>query len=763
MAPENIISTIAIVLYPLIIGVFLKRRGFHNPMAYLFIPYIILFWLRDLGYVALDLEWLLVPDSVAIRASFYILFVLAVLYLHLSRVFLGAEGKTWRWHLVGLAGLLGLVIVEVYAPRIPETHSIAGRWTITRQQIPVGVALLNWGVFMGGVVLLLLATRRRVHQPLHKNRMTYWFLTLTLSVLGTALLLIQRPQLASGLYLLHVLSTTGVILTHQLPDVRHAIRQFVGYLITTLVSIALYAGGFLAAQHILRTAPAYDLVAVSVGLGLVLAVLFNPLLQVVRRFVNSRVLGAKYDHSQTLREYSQQINNVVELEHLASTVVNFIQGALNAQYSALFVVHYEAPSKDEISEEDGEPVEGVYRLRGVLERGKEDEGAPTIELTPSSAVVDCLQRERACLTQYDVDLHPRFRGISTAERAWLERLDMDLYVPIHAQDKWVGLLTLGPKRSGDRYFEPDLLLLATLADQTAVALDNARLFDDLKVRNEEIRRLNEDLALANRELTRMGRAKSDFIDIASHELRTPLTQVKGYTDIMKEMVETDSLNPSVAENMVRGLKVASKRLEEIVDMMFDVAKIDTETLSLNLLRGPVAPIIEAAADKWRPALEEREQTLTINGLDRLPPILSDSRRLEQVFSHLIQNAIKFTPNGGRIRITGHMQAWTLPRDQKIEIIVSDTGIGIAPEELESIFDKFYRPSDVLLHSTDKTKFKGAGPGLGLTIVQGIVEAHGGRIWAESPGYDEETCPGGSFHVVLPVHPHQSFPERMWTA
>jgi signal transduction histidine kinase len=122
-------------------------------------------------------------------------------------------------------------------------------------------------------------------------------------------------------------------------------------------------------------------------------------------------------------------------------------------------------------------------------------------------------------------------------------------------------------------------------------------------------------------------------------------------------------------------------------------------------------------------------------------------------SHLIQNAIKYTPDEGQIRITGRLLGeGMLPQDQTIEIIVADTGIGIAPHDLERVFEKFYRAGDVMLHSTGKTKFRGAGPGLGLTIARGIVEAHGGRIWAESPGYDEETCPGSQFHVVLPVQP-----------
>ena len=88
--------------------------------------------------------------------------------------------------------------------------------------------------------------------------------------------------------------------------------------------------------------------------------------------------------------------------------------------------------------------------------------------------------------------------------------------------------------------------------------------------------------------------------------------------------------------------------------------------------------------------------------------------------------------------------------QVVEIVISDNGIGIAAENLETIFEKFHRVGSSLLHSTGKTKFMGAGPGLGLTIARGIIQAHGGRIWAESPGYDEETFPGSAFHVILPL-------------
>jgi signal transduction histidine kinase len=326
-------------------------------------------------------------------------------------------------------------------------------------------------------------------------------------------------------------------------------------------------------------------------------------------------------------------------------------------------------------------------------------------------------------------------------------------VPIYAKGEWIGLLALDCKISGDRYFEDDLTLLSTLANQTAVALENARLFEDLKSQNADNERLNEELRTANRELARLDEAKSNFIDIASHELRTPLTQVRGYNEIICEMIEDGSLDPKTGVQMIDGVRKGVERLEEIVDVMFDVSQIDTETLVLSPSQTPMAAIVRMAADTWAAALKERKQTLTMEGLEGLPPLTADGKRLKQVFSHLIQNAIKYTPDGGHIQITGRLLDEELPpEDQTIEIIVADTGIGIAREDLGRIFEKFYRTGDVLTHSTGKIKFKGAGPGLGLTIVQGIVEAHGGRIWAESPGYNEQMRPGSQFYIILPVQP-----------
>ena len=138
-------------------------------------------------------------------------------------------------------------------------------------------------------------------------------------------------------------------------------------------------------------------------------------------------------------------------------------------------------------------------------------------------------------------------------------------------------------------------------------------------------------------------------------------------------------------------------------------------------------------------------------MDQLPHIEADAGALYKVFYHLIGNAIKYTPDGGKVSISGRVL--TLdghPPDSWVEIVISDTGIGIDLELQELIFIKFYQAGEIALHSSGETKFKGGGAGLGLPIARGIIQAHQGRLWVVSPGHDEATCPGSHFHVVLPV-------------
>jgi signal transduction histidine kinase len=288
-----------------------------------------------------------------------------------------------------------------------------------------------------------------------------------------------------------------------------------------------------------------------------------------------------------------------------------------------------------------------------------------------------------------------------------------------------------------------------------VTLQNARLVSDLKARNAEITGLNDELTRTNRRLEKLDEAKTNFIQIASHELRTPLTQVRGYADIMGDVVQSGAPSPTQLAQISQGISRATVRLGDIITQMLDISQIDVESLTLD--RAPLAmrAVIRMALDGYREAVEQRRQTLTIQGIEELPPLQGDMPRLCQAFGNIIGNCIKYTPDGGRITINGRSfqeaGAGGAPTTY-VEITIADTGIGIDAEDRELIFEKFYRVDSPDLHSTGATKFKGAGPGLGLSISRGVIQAHGGRVWVESPGHDETTMPGSTFHVVLPATP-----------
>ncbi|MBK7318611.1 MAG: HAMP domain-containing protein [Anaerolineales bacterium] len=252
------------------------------------------------------------------------------------------------------------------------------------------------------------------------------------------------------------------------------------------------------------------------------------------------------------------------------------------------------------------------------------------------------------------------------------------------------------------------------------------------------------LERANQILKNIDKTKSNFIQISAHELRTPLTLIMGYS----QMLEQDARNDPELKSLAQGILDGSERMTSIVESMLDVSRIDSNALFLRKTGLRIDLIIKKVHKSFDKALVERNIQFIVNDLRDLPLIPADPDMLQKVFYHIIMNAIKFTPDGGSITVSGKMVDHKA--EPSVEISIRDTGIGINPDMHHVIFEKFNQTGDVLLHSSGKTKFKGGGPGLGLAIARGIVEAHGGHIWVESPGYDEQTNPGSTFYVSLPA-------------
>ncbi len=264
-----------------------------------------------------------------------------------------------------------------------------------------------------------------------------------------------------------------------------------------------------------------------------------------------------------------------------------------------------------------------------------------------------------------------------------------------------------------------------------------------------------EMARANRELARLEKAKTDFISIAAHELKTPLTLIQGYVNMLFDM----KITPEI-ESFVTGIQRGSLRMGQILENMLDLSAIDTNQVKLVLTPVNLQSLFSLIIEQQQQALRQREQAIETMGLSSLPWLEADQTRLHQAFTHLINNAIKYTPDGGKIKILGETLPATNSRPESVRIKIQDTGVGIAPEERDKIFERFHRTGNAKLHSTSQIKFMGAGPGLGLAIVKGMVEAHRGRVWADSPGFDVQNFPGSAFNVILPVNLNTAKPGKI---
>jgi signal transduction histidine kinase len=605
---------------------------------------------------------------------------------------------------------------------------------LTAPQLAQAVAGVGWLAALITTLAILTLDFRQHHPTQYLNRLRYWLIaTALLGVSGLTFFVSPMIFNLAGTLLMMIGSMLAsyIILSYHTPDLKLLIGRAMRYLSVTGVLFLIFLSSlvamiFITSYNILSPANAFFW---SIVLAVLLANFFPVLLDLLNR-ISTRIIFGKErrDQKMVIQHYSQRISSALDMQRLGDTAINLMIETLGVEQGIVFV--------------SDRGREGDMTMRPISSVGKDE--IQTQTLATDSPFVDYFRQGKKQLNQYDLDRLPEFRGMRPEERAWLQSLRMELYVPILRQLELVGLLAFGPRPHGASYYHEDLDLMITLADQIALAIDSARLFEQLAIINQEVGQLTTQLA-------GLDQTKSDFLSIASHELRTPLTHIHGYSRMLLDLTEEELQNPTYVKKMIEGVVKGSDRMKDMIDVMFNVTEVDVG--EINLFLGPVSleDVLGQATRNLLPAMDERRIAFDKSGFKDLPTIEADGTRLVQAFENLISNAIKYTPDGGMIKVEGR----PIVEDgigSAVEIIVSDTGIGIAPEHHQRIFEKFFRVDDLDHHSTSKTKFKGAGPGLGLTLVKGTAEAHGGRVWVESPGHDEEKYPGSKFHFVIPLHP-----------
>ncbi len=403
---------------------------------------------------------------------------------------------------------------------------------------------------------------------------------------------------------------------------------------------------------------------------------------------------------QALLEVSKRLHATVDVGQLFPLIVNKAIALTRADRGCLMVVR-----------------DGDFHIE--VARDREGGCLPQDQFRVSHTIVRSVIAHKQALTRPDA-----WDDEALADQTSVRDLSirMVLAAPLLIEGEVVGLIYVDSANPGEAMSEQRLQTLEALAGQSAVAFQQALLYGEIETLYQKTKILD--------------RAKLDFIQIASHELRTPLALIQGYAAILPEMEEVTDETRKIFQGILDG----TNRLAGIVDLMLLAGEIDQQGLQLQIYDYSLRDLVAQEVDVWQQAIAQDrclELRVEVEDGPLLWPV--DPGRLKMAISHLIQNAIKFTPDGGTVTVTLRRRA------EDIQIDVRDTGIGIAAEHQGAIFEKFYRVGDVGHHSSGRTKFMGAGPGLGLYLTRSIVEAHGGKVWVES-----KNGAGSRFVVRLPA-------------
>jgi len=517
---------------------------------------------------------------------------------------------------------------------------------------------------------------------------------------------IPLPPYGNFLVFLYPFILSYAILKYRLMDIRFVLGRGAVYALSLITIIGLafllmFLGNqFLSAVPFNITGPLILIISI---------LLFQPIFRFFEKLASQYFYYTFYSYQTVLTDLGRGLTRFLGLDQLSSLIVNTLMNTMKLDRTVVLL---------------REPGDGEYIIQKNI-GFKEENG---ISLVKDNFLTTWLERTQNPLVYEELSLIIRDTTEKEARERLerlqgnMKRIEAALCLPLFIEEKIVGMIVLGNKLSGEPYSTQDIELLTNLANQASIALQNARLYSEVKGFSKklerEVEKATKELKEAYEKLKNLDRAKSEFISIASHQLRTPLAAIKGYISMFLEGTY-GKLSEKIKEPMENVYK-SNERLIKLVNDLLNVSRIETGKIKLELQKTSIEDVISNIINELKIEAEKKNIYLKWQEPKKpLPEILVDRDKIRQVILNLIDNAIRYTNKGG-IRIIYQTA------NKKCQIIIADTGEGMTIEEILHLFESFSRGGA-------GTQFYSEGAGLGLYVAKKFVEMHKGKIWAERPG------------------------------
>ncbi len=571
--------------------------------------------------------------------------------------------------------------------------------------------------FLMGLIVLFKKYLREYGRVKNQIKFVFWgyFIGSNLAMITNMMMVswgdFRLNWLGQILSVIMVAFTVYAIITHRLMDIKFVMRRYSVYLVSMiLVLIPLFVIKYLVNLYLPLLVSVIDVIVLFVAV-----LIFPPIKNVIYNLANKFFFSSLYDSRKIIVEVSDKLRSTLNINQLYNYIYDSLNGAMHVK--AFGILRYRKKKKCYSTE---------FNVNFNIGRRVNFEKNDTIQEYFMEKNIPLIIAEAGELKD-----NPKTK--ETLEM--LHRMKVEILMPLNVKDNVVGMIVMGAKESGDMYNDEDLQILKIVASQSAIAIENAMLYEETKnfsvKMEEEVKRATADLRAANKKLKKLDEAKSEFISIASHQLRTPLTVIKGYISMMMEG-SFGKLSRSISDPLEKVYE-SNERLINLVENLLNISRIESGRLRFNFQTIQLEKMIESVIEELSSTAEVKGVLLEFKKLKSdLPKIMVDKEKIRQVIMNLVDNAIKYSVKGV-ILIT------LRKRKGNLIFCIRDNGLGIDKSDMPNLFKKFIRGNNAMLTHTE-------GTGLGLFVAKQMIESHQGRIWAESKGKNK----GTKFCFELPI-------------